>query len=188
MILRPSYQIPACDAVCKELETKNATLLVLATGLGKTVCAAEIIKRFYERTGRSALFLAHRKELIYQGRNAIKNYTGLQTEIEMADERVEHGLFSKTKVVVSTVQTQCSGKFKKRYERFKPSEFGLLIIDEAHRGAADSYKQVVAYYRQNPDLKALGITATPQRADEKSLGQVFESVAFDYGILSGVND
>jgi superfamily II DNA or RNA helicase len=188
MNLRPSYQIPFCDSVCKELETHNSTLGVLATGLGKTVCAAEIIKRFHERTGKMALFLAHRAELIRQGKATIEHYTGYNCEIEMADERAEHGLFTKTKVIISTVQTQTSGRLKKRFEKFKPSEFSLVVIDEAHRGAAPSYKQIVEYYRQNSNCKILGITATPQRADEESLGQVFESVAYDYGILSGVRD
>lgn len=44
------------------------------------------------------------------------------------------------------------------------------------------------YYRQNPALKVLGVTATPDRADEAALGQVYESVAFDYEISDAIGD
>jgi superfamily II DNA or RNA helicase len=97
MILRPSYQIPAVDAVGEHLQKHASTLLVLATGLGKTVCAAEIIKRTVEATGKLVLFLAHRSELIWQAKRAIEAHTGFECGIEMASERVEHSLFAKHK-------------------------------------------------------------------------------------------
>jgi superfamily II DNA or RNA helicase len=188
MILRPSYQIPAVNAVGEHLQKHASTLLVLATGLGKTVCAAEIIKRTVEATGKLVLFLAHRSELIWQAKRAIEAHTGFECGIEMANERVEHSLFAKHKVVISTVQTQIAGRPIKRMQQFKPEDFALVIIDESHRAAAKSYVEIIAHYRQNPRVRVLGITATPQRADEESLGKVFESVAYNYGILDGVRD
>lgn len=47
---------------------------------------------------------------------------------------------------------------------------------------------MIDYYRQNPNLKVLGVTATPDRADEASLGQIFETVAFDYDLPDAIND
>jgi superfamily II DNA or RNA helicase len=47
---------------------------------------------------------------------------------------------------------------------------------------------VIDYYRTNPALKILGVTATPDRADEEALGQVFQSVAFDYEVLDAIHD
>ncbi len=72
--------------------------------------------------------------------------------------------------------------------KFEPSQFGLLIIDEAHHATSPSYRRVIDYYRTNPALKVLGVTATPDRADEEALGQVFQSVAFDYEVLDAIHD
>jgi superfamily II DNA or RNA helicase len=63
-----------------------------------------------------------------------------------------------------------------------------VIVDESHHAPATSYKAVLDYFRSNADLKVLGITATPERADEEALGQVFESVAFDYSVLQAIKD
>jgi superfamily II DNA or RNA helicase len=73
-------------------------------------------------------------------------------------------------------------------QKFDPNEFSLLIIDEAHHSAAKSYRKVIDYYRRNKNLKVLGATATPDRADEKALGQIFDSVAFDYEIVDAIDD
>jgi superfamily II DNA or RNA helicase len=63
-----------------------------------------------------------------------------------------------------------------------------VICDEAHHYTSPSFRRVLDYYKQNPELKVLGVTATPDRADEAALGQVFESVAFDYEILDAIHD
>jgi superfamily II DNA or RNA helicase len=99
-----------------------------------------------------------------------------------------YGAF-RSKIIVGTIQTQIAGRAgKRRMTKFNPDEFSLLIIDEAHHSAAKSYRRVIDYYRQNPNLKVLGVTATPDRMDEKALGQIFESVAYEYDILDSIND
>ena len=120
----------------------------------------------------------------------------------------------KSPVVVSSVQTQNAGRkcvcqtmgdglafdgeqmecqecldgIKRRMQRFNPYEFGLLIIDEAHHAPAQSYRRVIDYYGQNPELRVLGVTATPDRKDEQALGKVFDSVAFDYELPQAIDD
>jgi superfamily II DNA or RNA helicase len=92
-------------------------------------------------------------------------------------------------VIVSTIQTQCSGgDGGGRMSKFDPQRFGVLIIDEAHHATSPSYRRVIDYYRTNSALKVLGVTATPDRADEEALGQVFQSVAFDYEVLDAIHD
>ena len=168
MILR-SYQSDAQAAIFKEWEEHSSTLLVLPTGTGKTVVFAFVISQI--QPGRT-LVIAHREELIFQARQKIEHITGLGCEIEMADQSAETDLFKRCQVVVSTIQTQTSGNADWcRMHRFKPTDFSLLIIDEAHHACADSYKKLIDYYRQNPRLKVLGVTATPDRADEAALGQ-----------------
>lgn len=179
------YQIRASDAAFELWKTIQAVLVVMATGLGKTVLAADVIRRM--QPGRT-LFLAHREELIFQAANKIREVTGLGCEIEMADLRASASLFNRSEVIVSTIQTQVSGRGQKRMERFKPDDFALIVVDETHHAPASTYRACMDYYKQNPNLKILGITATPDRTDELALGQIFQHVAINFGILEGVEN
>ena len=185
MKLRP-YQQDAYDNTLAKLEKTKSALCVMATGLGKTVFAAHVVKHFL-KSGR-VMFLAHREELIFQARKRMKDVTGLAADIEMGDFWAQrHGLFS-AEIVISTIQTQIAGAEDGRMTRFDPNAFSLVIIDEAHRSPAASYRRVVDYYQQNPNLKLLGLTATPDRLDKKALGQIFDAVAYDYSIRDGIDD
>lgn len=179
------YQTKAETAAFREWQNVQTTLVVMPTGTGKTVLAANIIKRF---DSSKTLFLAHREELIFQGAKTIRRHTNLGVSIEMADLWAGDQLWDAS-VIVSTIQTQIAGrKDSERMTRFKPEDFGLVIVDEAHRVTAKSYKKVLAHYKQNPDLKILCLTATPDRADQEALGQIIDSVAFDYEIIDAIND
>lgn len=182
--MRP-YQHNAHESGLAEFKAgRRSTLLHMATGLGKTACAAMFIKSF--QPGRT-LFLADTDELIEQAVEAIKRWTGLAVQVEKAGQYAGVGLFDRMPVVVSSIQTQISGKVGgRRYTRFKPEDFSLLICDEAHKAAAPSWVETVAYYQRNSNLKVLGMTATPDRHDKKKLG--FESTAFTMDILAGMNE
>ncbi len=185
MILRP-YQSDASDAIFVEWQTHDSTLVVMPTGGGKTVLFADVIRRVFPRR---ALVLAHREELVFQARDKIRRVTGLRADVEMGDYRAAVGLCDSARVIVSTIQTQCSGgDGGGRMAKFDPMRFGVLIIDEAHHATSASYRRVIEYYRTNRKLKILGVTATPDRADEEALGQVFQSVAFDYEVLDAIHD
>jgi len=121
--LRP-YQQHAVDNVISELETNKSTLVVMATGLGKTVLFSKITETFVN-SGR-VMVIAHREELIRQAAAKIHAITGYHPAVEMASEWSAEDGFSKPKIVVSSVQTLCTG----RAMRFDPNEFSLLITDE----------------------------------------------------------
>jgi len=174
------YQQDAHAAIFKEWETVTSTLVVLPTGSGKTVLFADVIRAVQPTR---ALVIAHREELIWQARDKIVTMTGLECGIEMGELYVNNSLFGDVPVVISTVQTQT-----RRMSRFRPTDFGLLIVDESHHACADTYRNLINYYCQNPALKVLAVTATPDRADEEALGQIFETVAFDYEILDAIHD
>ncbi len=185
MALR-DYQAEAADRLMEDWREHASSLIVLPTGCGKTVLFAEVIRRMQPRR---AMVLAHREELIFQARDKIHRFTGLEAEVEMGDYRATGLLGMLPSVVVSTVQTQTAGgDGQGRMSKFLPDDFGLLVIDEAHHAVSATYRRCIDWYRQNPDLKILGVTATPDRADEEALGQVFESVAYDYEILDAIND
>jgi superfamily II DNA or RNA helicase len=182
--LRP-YQHEAVEAVLREWQEKTSTLLVLPTGCGKTICFADLIRRIHPRR---VMVLAHREELIFQAQKKIAGVTGFDVQVEMGEFRADlHGLTGAPPVIVSTIQTHCSGgDGGGRMTKFDPMAFGALVIDEAHHATASTYRRVIEWYRRNPDLKVLGVTATPDRADEEALGQVYESVAFDFEILDAI--
>lgn len=177
------YQANAVAAVHEQLEQVRSTLVVMPTGCGKTVLFSKVAD---ERTRGRVMVVAHREELIRQAALKITAVTGEHVEIEMADERADQfGLLGRSRFVVASVQTLSR---EKRLKRFNPDDFGTLIIDEAHHAVAASYKVIIDHFTQNPDLRILGVTATPDRADEIALGKIFESVAFNYEILDAIND
>lgn len=183
-ILR-EYQSQAVESVFKEWEEHRSTLVVAPTGCGKTQMFCEIIRRMLPRR---AMVIAHREELIFQARHRLRDVCGVDGEIEMGELHALTDRLWRAPVIISTVQTQnAPWGVHKRMARFKPDDFGLLVIDEAHHAVADSYRNLIGYYRQNENLKVLGVTATPDRADEEALGQVFDSVAFDYEILDAIH-
>lgn len=186
------YQQDSAVEVLVALESNDSTLLVLPTGTGKTVVFAKLIDQILANNpGKRAIVMAHRDELITQACDKIGRATGLSTEIEKADQYAAgmSSLYKPSDVMVTSVQTQNAGyNGHGRMTRFDPAHFAILVIDEAHHSTAQTYRKVIDYYRKNPDLKVLGVTATPDRADEAALGQIFETVAYEYGINTAIQD
>lgn len=168
--LRP-YQTECLDAVHMAFRSHDCALVVMATGLGKTVLFSHIASDW--KQGR-ILVVAHREELIQQAREKLLSITPYPVGVEMAEAKA-----AGEKVIVSSIQTLSR---ERRLCRFEADDFGLVIIDEAHHAVADTYLRVIDHFRQNTGCKLLGVTATPKRADELAMGQVFSTVAFDYGI------
>lgn len=167
------YQDRCVHAVREAWLTHQSVLAVLATGLGKTVIAANVIRA--ERAERFLVF-AHREELIDQSAEAIRAWTGEAVGVEMADRRA-----GDERVVVGTVQTLAA----RGSDRFAQGRFTRVVVDEAHHAVARSYKSVLGFW---PEAKLLGITATPRRSDGLAMGQVFFHVAFDYGVADAIAD
>ena len=171
--LRP-YQREAIEGIHKQLAENRSTLLVIPTGTGKTRVFTDVAHNW---TDGRVLVLAHRDELLQQARQRIAKETGELVGLEQAENR--SGL---ERIVVGSVQTLCQPD---RLHGWKPDTFGLVIVDEAHHGPSPSYKRIFDHFAS---AKLLGVTATPDRADEKAMGQVFESVAFVYEIEDAIRD
>lgn len=184
--LRP-YQVEAVSAIEHAWEDHQRVLLVMATGLGKTTIFTQII---HDRVmhGRRAMVLVDRIELVDQAVNRVREW-GIQPSIEVADSRADRGLYSRSPVVVSTVQTQRSGgNGRKRRDAFDPGDFSTVIVDEAHLSITPGTRATLDHYGRNPHLRILGVTATPDRTDRKSLAQIYQHVAYRYDLRDAIED
>lgn len=182
-ILRP-YQQAALDATLRQLEQWNSTVVVLPTGMGKTVYAAKLISG-WERG--NTLFLAHTRELIFQAADKLSGELGYSPPIEMGVAAVDvGGIFQGDMCVVASVQTMYGDK---RLDKYREHPFGLIVVDESHHATAATYRKIIDFFREvNPSLKVVGITATPNRADGAALGIIFESEAYQMSIGDAIND
>lgn len=178
MELRP-YQQEAKTAVFEQWEQGNKkTLLVLPTGTGKTIVFAKIAEECV-RQGDRALILAHRGELLSQAADKILKATGLGCAVEKADESC---LGSWYRIVVGSVQSLMR---EKRLAQFPCDYFDKIIIDEAHHCISDSYQKILNHFE---NACVLGVTATPDRGDMKNLGQVFDSLAYEYTLPKAIKE
>lgn len=145
---------------------------------GKTICFAKVAEEAVRR-GKRVLILAHREELLRQASDKIKSACGLDTATEKAEESC---LDKWERIIVGSVQTLCRPK---RLSLFSKTYFDVIIIDEAHHAISDSYQAILNYFDQ---AQVLGVTATPDRADMKNLGKVFDSLAFEYTLPKAIQE
>lgn len=165
------HQQEALDAL-EAMRRQGETIALLhhATGTGKTVTAVLDAKRL----GGRVLFLAHTQELVEQAAGAFRN---LWPEVTVGCylEAVKE---PEAYVVCGSVQSVAL-----HLECFKDDDFDYLIIDEAHHAAADTYQKVLAFFR--PSF-TLGLTATPERNDDKSILDIFKNTAHRLDIQTAV--
>lgn len=134
------------------------------------------------------MMLSHRFELNAQAAKSFAEICGEDVDIEQAHLHADK-FGRKERIVVASVQTlNARRKGKYRMEKFDPFDFGLILVDEAHRAAAASYRRVFDYFKTNPEVRILGVTATPDRSDKVGLKVAFDDVAFDLNIRWGVEN
>lgn len=196
--LRP-YQLESVEAVYREWQTHRTTMVVMATGLGKSVVFSDVMRRWDVSTMGKILLIAHRKELIYQAVGHAKR-AGLSSGVEMASS---HAIGNED-VVIASVQSlnasrkcgqcfgegcdDCSNGKVKRFTRFNPRMYGLIVCDEYHHFVAKSNRNVLTWFRQNPNLKELGVTATPIRGDKAGLHNICDSVAYRKDLREAIEE
>lgn len=178
MQLRP-YQQEAMNAVLSQWEDGvQKTLLVLPTGCGKTVVFVKIAEECVRR-GARVLILAHRGELLGQAADKIMQACGLGCSVEKAEQSCIGQWY---RITVGSVQTLMR---EKRLAQFPPDYFSHIVIDEAHHAISDSYQRILDHFDA---AKVLGVTATPDRGDMKNLGQVFDTLAYEYTLPKAIQE
>jgi len=178
MNLRP-YQTAAVEAVERGWGEFQRQLVVMPTGVGKTICFAHLAAREAARGGNT-MILAHRDELLQQAQDKIRVAVGMDSALEKADSIAYDGLFRKP-ITVASVQTLHA----KRLEKWAPDAVDLLVVDEAHHALSDSYRAIINHFS---NARVLGVTATPDRGDKRDMGEVFEGIAYEYSIRDAIAD
>ena len=165
------YQQEAAENLQKMREDgKTIALLYHATGVGKTITAATDAKAVGGRT----LFLVNALKLASQAKDTfakvwpeatLGEYTGSQKDMSQT-------------VIFATVQS-----ISKDLEKFSPTDFDYLIVDECHHAAANTYQKIFTYF--HPKF-ILGLTATPERSDGEDMLELFQNVAHKMDLKTAV--
>lgn len=159
------YQIDGINSLADKFGRGYKRLICqLATGGGKTVMFAGLVRRWMDAKTSNILILVHREELLKQARKTIYNWYGLIAEPVTA--KMKHA--PTARVWVAMVET-ANNRLKKN-PNFFPN-VGLVVIDEAHIG---NFLKILPYY---PEQLTIGFTATPISASKKApLKNYFEDI------------
>lgn len=164
------YQIEAIRSVGKVLESRGReSLLVMATGTGKTRTAAALVDVLSKcNWAKRILFLADRNALIYQAKGA---FTTLLPNLPAIDLTKEKDSLH-ARVVFSTYQTMIN-LIDKEYDaekrHFGVGHFDLIIFDEIHRSVYNKYRAIFQYF----DGYRVGLTATPKAEGDRDTYHLF---------------
>ena len=165
------YQQEALDSL-SEMRAKKETIALLyhATGTGKTVTAVMDAKH----CGGRVLFVAHTMELVNQAFTTFETLWDDVSVGKFADSIKD----TESHVVCGSIQSVALN-----LDMFKDDDFDYIIIDEAHHASADTYQKVLAYFK--PKF-ILGLTATPERADDTNILEIFKNTAHKLDIQTAV--
>jgi len=153
--LRP-YQVKAIQSLQSAAKLgQNRFLFEMATGTGKTLISAAVLKLFLKSgNAKRVLFLVDRLELEDQAYKAFVQYLG--HDFQSVIYKDSRDSWANASIVVSTIQTFLAGdRYKKE---FSPTDFELVISDEAHRSIGGNSRAVFEYFVGYK----LGLTATPK--------------------------
>ena len=166
------YQVEADECIASALSLADMAGLYLATGTGKTEIAALLLQR--EWSGKGALFIAPRRELVVQSADRL-TLRGVNCGIEMAERRSEERV---------TVACYLSLQSRKRYQRFLGT-VGLIVVDESHMNYSPSALEMLAEFR-SWGAKVVGMTASPPTNRKHPLHEHYGEPAFVYSYQQAV--
>lgn len=165
------YQQAILDALTTEREVRNSwrNLVVAATGTGKTAISAFDFLRFAQSRkpdDTKLLYVAHRKEILEQAQSCFR---GVLQDPNFGVVVAGGDFPREWNHIFMSIQTLQSRKLGKKFE---PDYFDMIIADEIHHAPANSYQDLLTYFK--PKI-LLGLTATPERMDGSSVTRYFNN-------------
>ena len=192
------YQLEAIKRVAENTVTQNAdgelrgrarqSLLVMATGSGKTRTSAALVDMFSKcNWAKRVLFLADRNALVTQAKKAFNEHLPNLSAIDLTREKEDDG----TRLVFSTYPTimnRIDGVGDDESRFYGVGHFDLIIIDEAHRSVYQKYRAIFSYF----DALLIGLTATPKTEVDHNTYGLFgiedDNPTFAYELDSAVRE
>lgn len=150
----------------------------MATGLGKTIVSALQLKRMLAESPGRVLYVTHQNEILRQARHTYESILPSETTYGYFHGQEKH--LHRVDVLFASFQTMAISR-----EQFARDEFKYVIVDEAHHVHAETYRPTVEYFQ--PDFM-IGLTATPDRADQKDIRQLMGEPVFDLGLFEALAD
>ncbi|MBT3348109.1 MAG: DUF3427 domain-containing protein [Thiotrichales bacterium] len=164
----------------RTIHGRHKNLIVAATGTGKTVISAFDFRRFNrENPGAKLLFVAHREEMLKQARKTFQAVLRDASfgELWVGGIKPEH--FNQLFVSVQTLKGQIKSLV------LTDDFYDMIVIDEVHHISANSYRSILSLF--SPDI-LLGLTATPERQDGKSILEDFcHTIAAELRLSDAIN-
>ncbi len=172
IVPRP-YQLEAKKKAVPALKNKGKALIVLATGLGKTIASALIAKTLGKLPG---IFLVHNNDILERAIGEFQKvfngpkvryalYNGHSKDIEGAN------------IIFASFQTM-----GRNLKRFKRNQFKWMIVDEGHHAHAETFREVIEHF----DCAKLGVTATPDRKDMQDIREIFGNEVIDISLEEAI--
>ncbi|KAI9902653.1 hypothetical protein N3K66_002005 [Trichothecium roseum] len=183
------YQEHAIQSVLQALKRGQRRVgISLATGSGKTVIFTQLIQKVEAplKDGQQTLILAHRRELVEQAaKHCERTYPDQRIEIEMGNIHAS----GTADITIASVQSIIS---KDRLDKYDPSMFKLVLVDEAHHIVAPSYLKVLEHFglrEKSLDSPALvGVSATFSRFDGMKLGAAIDEIVYHKDYVDMISD
>lgn len=172
-----AYQTECLEVInAKRAEGRRRLLIVMASGLGKTVTIAFDARSWLEQFGGRVLYLCHQNEILYQAKATF--------EVVLGNSRTYgffHGL-EKTAHQVDCLFASFATMVK-NIKLFQPDEFDYVVVDESHHSHAETFKPVVDYF--TPRF-LLGATATPNRLDERNIRDIYGEEVYSLPLVEAL--
>lgn len=174
-------------------------LAVQATGLGKTVLIANLFKYVDNIPGRE-IIIVDREELVWQTADKVAKYN---PTAKVGIEKAEYRHDCNDDIIIACVQSLRGSKeteggydFGARLRSINPETIGKVVVDEAHGSISETYQQVLRWLRvykneeqyNDPGKLLLGLTATPNRADNRGLDQIYSKVVCNRDLIWAIGN
>ncbi|NMH68023.1 DEAD/DEAH box helicase [Bacillus sp. RO3] len=159
-------------------EGKNKSLVISATGTGKTYLSAFDVRRF---APKKMLFIVHREQILQKAKSDFQKVLGgIDRDFGILSGRSKQ---SEARYLFATIQTLSKDHV---LNQFNPAEFDYVLVDEVHKAGADSYVKVMNYFR--PKF-LMGMTATPERTDDFNIYSLFDyNIAYEIRLQEALEE
>lgn len=169
------YQIEAIENLRRSIRTGHRSpILQSGTGTGKTVMASQIIRNSVDN-GKRVLFLAPRRELIYQTVDKLKRF-GVKASVIMSGERAEDPDGAVQVASFDTLHARAV-----RSQRILMPLADVVLVDEGHLAIAPTRAAIIRYY-QSQGAIVICLTATPARGDGRGMGELYDDIVLTWPV------